>query len=118
VAEHGLSHRSTIVHAPLVDVHIGNELFRWYDLTGVSLPDQAEIIFVDGPPKSAGPLARYPALPLLFERLSSDGVLLMDDAARSEERAAVDRWNEEFFGIEIRFHADAKGSVEIHKAKT
>jgi len=115
VADHGVTHRSTIVHAPLVDAHIGLDVFRWYDLTGVTLPEQAEIIFIDGPPKATGPLARYPALPLLFENLSSDGLLLMDDAARPEERAAVDRWKEEFPGIEITFHGDSKGSVEVHK---
>jgi len=117
LVEHGVSHRATVMHAPLVDTKIGDELFRWYDLTGVSLPDQAEIIFVDGPPKATGPLARYPALPLLFEHLRSDGVLLMDDATRPEERAAVERWNEEFPGIEITVHGDTKGSVEIHKAR-
>ena len=115
VAAHGVGHRVTLVHAPLVDTPIGNETFPWYDLTGVDLPEQAQLIFVDGPPQATGPTARYPALPMLHRRMADDGVLLMDDATRSDERAAIDRWKEEFPDLTTRFYSDSKGTVEIVK---
>jgi predicted O-methyltransferase YrrM len=115
IASHGVEHRVTLVHAPLVETAIGNESFPWYDLTGVELPERAQLIFVDGPPKATGPLARYPALPMLHGRIDEGGTLLMDDATRPDERAAVDRWAAEFPDLAIRFHSDSKGTVEIVK---
>ena len=115
LAEHNVSHRATIVHAPLVDTQIGDEVFRWYDVTGAPLPDQSQIIFVDGPPSATGPMARYPALHKLYDHLAETGVLLMDDADRPDERSAVERWKEEFRDLDIVYHADSRGTLEIRK---
>ena len=113
VDEHGLSSRVRIVHAPIVDVRLGEDVFPWYDLSSADLPDSIDLLFIDGPPESTGPLARYPALPLLFERLPVGASVVMDDASREGERAAVQRWETEFPGLEVRFHNDSKGTVEI-----
>jgi predicted O-methyltransferase YrrM len=113
--DHGLSHRVNLVHAPLVDTSIGDEVFKWYDLTRTEIPAEIEIVFVDGPPQGTGPRARYPALPMLFAHLPVNGVLLMDDADRSDERAAIERWSDEYPGLEIKFHPDSKGTVEVIK---
>lgn len=115
--EHALSHRVDILHAPLVEIEINDEPFVWYDLRNVSLPEDVGIIFIDGPPKSTGENARYPAMPLLLNHLSATGVVLMDDASRTDERAAVRRWTEEIPGLEVTFHPDAKGTVEIRRKK-
>jgi len=112
---HALSHRVDILHAPLVEMEINGEPFVWYDLRNTSLPQDVGIIFIDGPPKSTGENARYPAMPLLFNHLSTNGVVLMDDASRTDERAAVQRWTEEIPGLEVTFHPDAKGTVEIRR---
>lgn len=116
LARHGVSHRSRIHHTPLVEVDLEGEQFRWYDLSTVELPDEIEVFFVDGPPMATGPLARYPALPLLYERLSQAGVIIMDDAARSDEGAAIERWKTEFPSLSFQYHSDSKGTVEITKA--
>lgn len=114
--EHGVGRRVRLVHAPLVDVSIGGEVFSWYDLSGADLPDSIDLLFIDGPPEATGPLARYPALPLLFERLTAGATVVLDDAAREGERAAVQRWQYELPGLEVRFHRDSKGTVEITNA--
>ena len=113
--DHGLSHRVNLVHAPLIDISIGNEVFKWYDLKDTAIPEEIEIVFVDGPPQGTGPTARYPALPMLFAHMPVNGVLLMDDADRSDERAAIERWSDEYPGLEIKFHPDSKGTVEVIK---
>lgn len=117
LALHGMAHRADVSHAPLEAIDLEDERFNWYDLSAVSLPDEAEVIFIDGPPKATGPLARYPALPLLIDRLVPGGVILMDDANRPDERAAIQRWQEEIPGLEVIFHSDAKGTVELRRGQ-
>ena len=115
VDEHGLSRRVRIVHAPIVDVRVGEDVFPWYDVSGADLPYSIDLLFIDGPPEATGPLARYPALPLLFERLRVGATVVMDDASREGERASVQRWVDELPGLEVRFHTDSKGTVELTK---
>jgi predicted O-methyltransferase YrrM len=115
IDEHGVGHRVQIVHAPLTDVQVGEETFRWYDVGEEDLPAAIDLLFIDGPPEGTGPMARYPALPVLFERISHGGTIVMDDASRDGEQAAIERWTREFPGLEIRYHRDSKGTVEITK---
>lgn len=117
VADHQMSHRSQILYTPLVETPIGGETFLWYDLSEVDLPEEVQLIFIDGPPKATGPLARYPAVPILLEHLRVGGVILMDDAGRPDERAAIERWGEEFPELTFRFHKDSNGTAEIIKGK-
>jgi predicted O-methyltransferase YrrM len=117
LADHGVLNRAQVLFAPLVSLPVGNEAVTWYDFRDLALPKEVELIFIDGPPKATGPLARYPALPLLLEKLSIGGVILMDDAGRPDERAVVERWRVEFPDLEFRYHTDAKGTIEIIKGK-
>jgi predicted O-methyltransferase YrrM len=116
LAQHGVSHRAQVIHAPLIETDIRGEIFRWYDLSSCRLPDQVDLIFIDGPPKATGSLARYPALPLLIDRLGPRGVVLMDDANRPDERSAVKRWQEEYTGLEVAYHKDSNGTFEIRRS--
>jgi predicted O-methyltransferase YrrM len=118
LAQHGVSHRALVVHAPLVETDIRGEKFQWYDLSNAELPDQIDLLFIDGPPEGTGPLARYPALPVLIERLMPTGVVLMDDAYRPDERSAVERWRTEYPDLVIVRHSDSKGTFEIRRAPT
>jgi len=115
LAQHGLSHRALVAHAPLVDVEVGGEMLRWYDISSVDLPDQIDMLFIDGPPKATGPLARYPALPLMIDRLGPTGVILMDDADRPDERLVVKRWKTEYPDLVVVHYSDSKGTVEIRR---
>ncbi len=92
VARHGLTEFVEVVHAPLVDVDVAGEQFRWYDLSRVKGLEDLDIVFVDGPPGTTGPLARYPALPLLRDRCAPGARFILDDAARPDEREIVQRW--------------------------
>lgn len=98
VAAHGLSDHATIIHAPLVQHRIGAEAWAWYDVA--HLPDlpPVDLLFVDGPAQHNHPQAmlRYPALPLLAERLADGALIVVDDAGREHERHVVERWLAEF----------------------
>jgi hypothetical protein len=54
---------------------------------------------------------------MLLEHLGVGGVILMDDAGRPDERAAIERWGEEFPELTFRFHKDSNGTAEIIKGK-
>ena len=53
------------------------------------------MLVVDGPPNAIGPLARYPALGALGERLAAKFHVFLDDADRPEETDTVQRWKKE-----------------------
>jgi predicted O-methyltransferase YrrM len=115
VEQHGVAHRCRVVHAPLVDTIVDGESYKWYDLTKAELPEQIELVLVDGPPKSTGPLARYPAIPLLYDSLRIGATVLIDDAARPDEREALARWAEMYPDLSVTFVEGSKGLAEIVK---
>lgn len=102
LAARGLEDWATVVDAPLVDVQLGTETWSWYDLAAFPPGDPIEVLFVDGPPGDTGPLARYPAMPMLLDRLASGASILVDDGARPDERAMIARWCAETPQLEVR----------------
>ncbi|MGA9749912.1 MAG: class I SAM-dependent methyltransferase [Nocardioides sp.] len=92
IVRHGLTAYVDVVHSPLTEVKIAGETFLWYDLSKVEGLDGIDVVFVDGPPGTTGPLARYPALPVLQPRCAPGARFILDDAARPDERAIVHRW--------------------------
>jgi predicted O-methyltransferase YrrM len=92
----GLSDRATLVHAPLVNTTMSDESSQpWFDLSGFALSEPIDLLFVDGPPSRVAPMARYPAFPLLADRLAPDAAVVLDDTGRSAEDAIVERWTSE-----------------------
>ncbi|MGZ3181051.1 MAG: class I SAM-dependent methyltransferase [Telluria sp.] len=93
---HGLAEYAQVLFAPLNTFTVGQDSWQWY--VHEVLPPLAEIdmIAIDGPPKDTGKLARYPAGPALFPRLSRFGAVFLDDAKRDDEKAILARWKREF----------------------
>ena len=89
---HGLTGVAEVRDAPLGPLDVDGESYRWYapaafdGLAGVAL------LLVDGPPGGTGPHARYPAFPLLEEKLSGRATVLLDDADRPDEQEVIRRW--------------------------
>ena len=109
LAAQGLGDYATVVDAPLVEHELGGSTWSWYEL-GPRIPERVELLFIDGPPKRTGKLARYPALPLLRDRLAPGAVALLDDGRRPDERAMVHRWAAEIEGLRIDELPLAKGA--------
>jgi hypothetical protein len=59
--------------------------------------DPIDLLLVDGPPAYAAghALARYPALPVLGDRLASGATVVLDDAERPGEQEVLRRWERE-----------------------
>ena len=103
---HGLS--AQIHHAP-----IGADPSRWssiwYDLS--HLPNEIDLLVIDGPPWALNPLIRGRA-EVLFDRLRPGGMVLLDDAARPGERAVAWRWRRDWPDIAFRYDGrGAKGTL-------
>jgi predicted O-methyltransferase YrrM len=93
LARQGLSAFATVLDAPLREHQLGGNTHRWYDISG--LPAKIDLLVIDGPPKDTQVQARYPAVPVLLSKLSPQARVMLDDADRPDERAAVARWQSE-----------------------
>lgn len=113
LAEHGLADVATVCHAPLRPVTIEGAEWLWYDLAALPEVDGCGLLIVDGPPRTVQDLARYPALPLLRDRLLPGALILMDDYRRKSERRTVRRWMAEYPQLELRVHDHEKRTAEL-----
>lgn len=64
----------------------------WYDTAAFDDIHGIDLLLVDGPPKATGVRARWPAVPVLFDRLNAGAVVALDDADRPDEADTVARW--------------------------
>ncbi|WP_150242233.1 class I SAM-dependent methyltransferase [Nocardiopsis quinghaiensis] len=119
VAAHGLDDVVEIRHAPLtgtagttvtVDGQRLPTADRWYDTSAFADLEGIGLVFVDGPPKATGLQARYPAVPVLLPRCTEDVVIVLDDAARTDERGLGDRWLDEYPELHRTEEAAEKGA--------
>lgn len=102
VTAHGLDDIVEIRHAPLTEVKAElsgldpedpvESAPQWYDVSRLTDLDGIGLLFIDGPPKATGAQARYPAVPALLPHCTADAVVVLDDAARPDERALGERW--------------------------
>jgi len=87
----GLEDYAEVIHAPLVEHDIEGQKYVWYSLD--SKPwESIELLFVDGPPVNTCKHARFPALPLLKDRLAQQVQVILDDGIRQEEKEIADKW--------------------------
>jgi predicted O-methyltransferase YrrM len=112
--KHGVAAFATVLDAPLEPHTIEGRAWTWYATRG--LPAGAiDMLVIDGPPKRTGSLARWPAGPLLFARLSPGAIVLLDDAARPDEQEIVRRWRQAHPGFTFADLWCEKGCIELAK---
>jgi predicted O-methyltransferase YrrM len=115
IAFHGLEERATIVHAPLKSFEHKEQKWLWYNIDGVEIEQPIDLLVIDGPPGDIQPLARYPALPLLYRHLNHQATILLDDGHREDEKQAVALWEQEFRQLSSEFLEMEKGIYVIRK---
>lgn len=114
LARHGLTTFSSVLIAPLQPYEFHGERWPWYMLDG--LPASGiDLLVIDGPPGGTRPLARYPAGPLLFGRLSPQAVVFLDDTNRNDERQILKRWAQEFPAFRHEPKPTEQGCVILRK---
>jgi predicted O-methyltransferase YrrM len=81
----------------------------WYDHG--PLPQQIDLLLIDGPPWTIHPFVRG-AADSLFDRIPVGGVVMLDDASRPGERVIAKRWRARWPGFDFRLvHAGTKGTL-------
>lgn len=98
---HGLEEYAEVHEAPLNQVETPRGAYPWYTTHLDHLPDEIDVLLVDGPPQSTGAHARYPALPILAPRLSRSAWIVMDDTDRPDEKDILGMWLEEDHRLSI-----------------
>lgn len=92
--EHGVAEFAEVRVAPLQPASTDLHDTPWYAESALEDLDDIGLLFVDGPPQTTGDQARYPAVPLLRERLGTPSVVILDDLIRPDEQEVARRWAE------------------------
>lgn len=101
---HGAEDHGVVIDAPLVDVTLPDGVTTpWYDLSGLPDIGEIDILLVDGPIGTLADQARFPAFPLLADRLADGALVVLDDTNRTDEKQIVRRWAEaDYSGRRLR----------------
>jgi predicted O-methyltransferase YrrM len=108
----GVADRVNFCHCPLEPVAASLDGNNWYSGVSNTLNGRKiELLVIDGPPAYEDDTqnARYPALPMLYEHLSPNCMVILDDANRPGEKMAVERWKEQYPEFTVTHYANGKG---------
>ena len=96
IDQHELTDWARVIDAPLTSVEVEGWSGDWYDTSGLPADISIDMLVVDGPPADTAPMARFPALPRFAPFMSSTGIVVLDDAVRSDEQQIVERWQKNY----------------------
>ena len=105
LASHDLE--ASLRHAPISE-DPSHWSHCWYDLP--SLPQEIDLLVIDGPPWTLNPFVRGRA-EVLFDRIAPGGMVLLDDAARPGERVVAQRWKRDWPDFDFTLLPGAKGTL-------
>ena len=113
LAANGLTAWATVVDAPLVT---GAASTPWYDISGLPTDlSNVELLVVDGPPGTIAEQARFPAMPMFYSRLAANCTVMLDDANRPDERAAMQRWLQHYLEFKDNYLPYEKGLTVLFR---
>jgi predicted O-methyltransferase YrrM len=116
LAEHGVDHLVDLRLAALTPWSADDGTTQpWYDDAAFDDLHGIDLVSIDGPPESTAPMARRPALPALGDRLSPTVTVVLDDADRDDERAAVEQWIAADPDLVAESIATEKGTVVLRR---
>lgn len=107
----GVTRWLEVRHAPLVSVTVDDRSGQWYDPAAFDDLEGIGLLSVDGPPGAGSEQARWPALPLLHERLVPGARVVLDDLIRRDEKQIVADWHQRFPGVDVRELDFEKGAA-------
>ena len=79
---------------------------------------KVELLIVDGPPREIFRMARYPALPMLYEYLSEACTVVLDDVSRNDEKEIIKRWLELYPEFKIEYIREGHGIAMLTRKKS
>jgi hypothetical protein len=115
IEDHDLTDTAEVVLAPLEKCRVDRKTLTWYGVSSERFgKEEIDMMVVDGPPQSTGPLARYPAAFVLESHLSDDCVIVMDDGDRDDEQRTARRWAD-LLGAELEYAGGPKGTYVLRR---
>jgi len=87
-----IADRTEVIYSDLVEYNINGQNWKWYEINPLEFSEKIDMLIIDGPPGSTQPLARYPAVPLLFQYFSDSITILLDDSNRIDESTITQKW--------------------------
>lgn len=109
VAACGAADRAEVLLAPLERQDLDGEQRPWYARDAVqAIEGPVDLLLVDGPPGFLASEIRYPAVPLLRDRLADGCLVVLDDGYRSDEARIARAWGREL-GVEPVLEASRAG---------
>jgi hypothetical protein len=111
----GLESLVTIIVAPLIEKRYEGfeHTFHWYDLGAAQIPNDIDLLFVDGPFGKVNRYARFPAGPELLPKLAPHGHVFIDDAKRNDEAELGRLWRTFYPDLGVRALKVEKGALEM-----
>lgn len=92
LSKHALATFTKVYTMPLSEIQTEEDKRSWYDLDLSKLPSTIDLLLVDGPPGSVGRYSRFPAVPELWDRLSPNATIILDDSTRPDEEEILESW--------------------------
>lgn len=115
LARYELQSWGNILHAPLQPYELDDTSWQWYSLE--QLPDAPiDMLVIDGPSGFIQPRSRYPALPLLMDRLAPGCTIFLDDAARQDEQDIVALWRQAYPQLQYEYIRTQRGCAVLRLA--
>lgn len=105
----------SVVHAPLREQVVGGRAVRWYDVDALADVSSIDLLCIDGPPGQGTAQARWAALPVLAERLTSGATVVLDDMIRHDEQDILDDWLATFPGFSVERLDFEKGAAILRR---
>jgi hypothetical protein len=88
-----LSDIVNVIYSPLTLQNIQDTEWKWYDESKIKeIENGIDLLVVDGPPRFIQEKSRFLALPFLFDKLSTNSTIVLDDANRENEKQVVEDW--------------------------
>ena len=88
----------------------------WYQekMVDMHLPESIDLVLIDGPGPCLG-RTRAPALPKVYDRLTEEALVVLDDGRRKMEQRYVDQWMEQYPDLHVRYIDHEHGTFVISK---
>lgn len=114
--DHGLAEQADVILAPLEEWTIQGRQQPWYGVNRDRFAQRSiDMMVVDGPPETTGPMARFPAVVALKPFLSEKCVIVLDDGDRPDEKKTAQQWAE-MLDAEIEYAGGPKGTYILRRS--
>lgn len=99
--------------SPLENVYINGIKWIWYNTYFLSKVNNIDILIIDGPPAYIQKMSRFPALPILIDKLNYNISIYLDDGNREDEKKIIREWKNLYKELNFEFINTLKGAWYI-----